>query len=456
MPRELRSKARAKDSRSRDRRRRRGSRDRDRDDNRGHDAQPPFSIFPRAEPSEGTPSLRLTPNTQSRSRSYEPSQSRVYEQDLATWHNLHNAEAPPILRRVPLPAFNTEPPPVAMTIHPNRSVQFDFNRAPPQEEQDFFCRLVQSINPSGPPQYQAEPPPVNIQYYCQPQGQVLPSSDSRTPPAPRGRSPTVSNNAPRESREQRTDHLSIPDFLRPRQNRPSESGTETDHPRQSDSSVPARTGSQWTYKLEQQKDGHCSITTEGVDRDSHPILFRFLSSQECPRHNLQQTDIYVPWLDYTIREFSHCQQTTHKMVNIWIQDPYCWLQCDQVVEACQGINNIKGFWFKLWHALDKWKTEANSRTRRIFTANELSAPRPPPQTPVDSHLHESLYLCKRGFYFYKRVFEKLCLFNITCQRPCCLHLCCLKVCVSWKASSQRTCAVIAIFLESIPCENMLT
>ena len=76
-------------------------------------------------------------------------------------------------------------------------------------------------------------------------------------------------------------------------------------------------------------------------------------------------------------------------------------------------------------------------------------------TPLDL-LQGSLYLCKRGFYFYKRVFEKLCLFNITCQRPCCLHLCCLKVCVSWKASSQRTCAVIAIFLESIPCENMLT
>ena len=72
------------------------------------------------------------------------------------------------------------------------------------------------------------------------------------------------------------------------------------------------------------------------------------------------------------------------------------------------------------------------------------------------YMLKSLYLCKRGFYFYKRVFEKLCLFNITCQRPCCRHLCCLKVCVSWKASSQRTCAVIAIFLESIPCENMLT
>ena len=166
---------------------------------------------------------------------------------------------------------------------------------------------------------------------------------------------------------------------------------ETDHPRQSDSSVPARTGSQWTYKLEQQKDGHCSITTEGVDRDAHPILFHFLSSQECPRHNLQQTDIYVPWLDYTIREFSHCQQTTHKMVNIWIQDPYCWLQCDQLVEACQGTNNIKDFWFKLWHALDKWKTEANSRARRIFAAHELSAPRPPPQTPVDSLLQDHIF-----------------------------------------------------------------
>ena len=75
---------------------------------------------------------------------------------------------------------------------------------------------------------------------------------------------------------------------------------------------------------------------------------------------------------------------------------------------------------------------------------------------IRCHQQLSLYLCKRGFYFYKRVFEKLCLFNITCQRPCGLHLCCLKVCVSWKASSQRTCAVIAIFLESIPCEIMLT
>eukprot|EP00434_Breviolum_minutum_P035176 symbB.v1.2.031133.t2/scaffold3581.1/size55290/2 len=389
ITRELRSKARARDSRSRDRRRRRGSRDRDRTDNRGHDAQPPFSIFPRAEPSEGTPSLRLTPNTQHRSRSQERSQSRADEQDLATGHNLRNTDAPPILRRVPLPAFHAEPPPVAMTIHPNRSVQFEFNRAPPQEDQDFFCRIVQSINPSGPPQFQAEPP-SNIQY-CQPQGQVLPSSDSRTPPAPRGRSLTISTNAPRESREQRTDPLPIPDFLRPRQQHPSESGTETEQPRQSDSSVPARTGSQWTYTLEQQKDGQCRITLDSADRDTNPILFRFLSSQECPLHNLQQTDIYVPWLDYTIREFSHCQQTTHKMVNIWIQDPYCYLKCDQLVEACQGKTKIKDFWFKLWHALDRWKTDANSRTRRIFAAHELSTPRQPPQPAVDSYLQDHIF-----------------------------------------------------------------
>ena len=62
---------------------------------------------------------------------------------------------------------------------------------------------------------------------------------------------------------------------------------------------------------------------------------------------------------------------------------------------------------------------------------------------------KSLYLYKRGFYFYKRVFEKLCLFKMPCQRPCSLHHHCLKVCVSWKASSQRTCSVIALFLESL-------
>ena len=278
MQSELRSKARARDSRSRDRRRRRGSRDRDRgvhrdrEDTRANEAQPPFSIFPRSEPHDSGPSLRLTPNTQHRSRSQERSPSRAYEQDLATWHNI---DAPPILRRVPLQAVPVEPPPVAMTIHPNRSVQFDINRAPPREEQDFFCRLLQSINPSGPSRFAADPP-VNIQYF-QTQRQVLPSSDSRTLPAPRGRSPTLSTNAPQESREQRTVPLSIPDFLRPRQHQASESGTETDHRRQSDSSVPARTGSQWTYKLEQQKDGHFSITLEGSDRDPNPILFPLLS-----------------------------------------------------------------------------------------------------------------------------------------------------------------------------------
>ena len=94
---------------------------------------------------------------------------------------------------------------------------------------------------------------------------------------------------------------------------------------------------------------------EGSDRDPNPILFRFLSSQDCPRSSLQQMDIYVPWLDYTIREFSHCQQTTYKMINIWIQEPYSWLKCDQLVDACEGKAKIKEFLFKLWHALDKCK-----------------------------------------------------------------------------------------------------
>ena len=391
MPRELRSKARARDSRSRDRRRRRGSRDRDRgaprdrQDTRTNEAQPPFSIFPRSEPSDSGPSLRLTPNTEHRSRSQERSPSRTYEQDLTTWHNI---DAPPIRRRVPLQVGPIDPPPVAVTIHPNRSMQFDFNRAPPREEQEFFYRLLQSINPSGPAPVTTDPP-VNIQYF-QPQRQVLPSSDHRTPPASRSRSPTLASTAPRESRERRNETLTIPDFLRPRQHQASESGTETDHRRQSDSSVPARTGSQWTYKLEQQNDGHCRITLEGSDRDPNPIIFRFLSSQDCPRNTLHQMDIYVPWLDYTIREFSHCQQTTNHMVNIWIQEPYCWLKCDQLVEACEGKAKIKEFWFKLWHALDKWKAEANSRSSRLYAAHELPAPRLPPQT-VDSHLQDHIF-----------------------------------------------------------------
>ena len=228
---------------------RRGSRDRDRgahrarEDTRANEAQPPFSIFPRSEPSDSGPSLRLTPNTEHRSRSQDRSPSRTYEQDLATWHNI---DAPPILRRVPLQVAPIEPPPVAMIIHPNRSVQFDFNRAPPRDEQDFFYRLLQSINPSGPAPVTTDPP-VNIQYF-QPQRQVLPSSDHRTTPASRSRSPTLATNAPRDSREQRTVPFSIPEFLRPRQHQTSESGTETDQRLQSDSSVPARTGSQWTYK----------------------------------------------------------------------------------------------------------------------------------------------------------------------------------------------------------------
>ena len=275
---------------------RRGSRDRDRgahrarEDTRANEAQPPFSIFPRSEPSDSGPSLRLTPNTEHRSRSQDRSPSRTYEQDLATWHNI---DAPPILRRVPLQVAPIEPPPVAMIIHPNRSVQFDFNRAPPRDEQDFFYRLLQSINPSGPAPVTTDPP-VNIQYF-QPQRQVLPSSDHRTTPASRSRSPTLATNAPRDSREQRTVPFSIPEFLRPRQHQTSESGTETDQRLQSDSSVPARTGSQWTYKWNNRMMDTIALPWKvQTEIPTHHLPFPLL--QDCPRNTLHQMDIYVPWL----------------------------------------------------------------------------------------------------------------------------------------------------------------
>ena len=66
------------------------------------------------------------------------------------------------------------------------------------------------------------------------------------------------------------------------------------------------------------------------------------------------------------------------------------LKCDQLVDACEGKAKIKEFWFKLWHALDKWKTEANSRSSRIYAAHELPAPRIPPQT-VESHLQDHIF-----------------------------------------------------------------
>lgn len=73
-----------------------------------------------------------------------------------------------------------------------------------------------------------------------------------------------------------------------------------------------------------------------------------------------------------IREYSHCQESTSQMLNLWIQDPYCWLYSDELVATCQGKTTIKEFWFKLWHT-------------RIFAAHELR-PLAVPSNPFDTHL----------------------------------------------------------------------
>lgn len=105
--------------------------------------------------------------------------------------------------------------------------------------------------------------------------------------------------------------------------------------------------------------------------DNHPIRLRFITQRDWSGYRLRCMDVSVPWLgaNIKIRECSHCQETTSQMVNLWIQEPYCWLHSDQLVDACTGKSNITNFWFKLWHALDQWKTDANRKTNRIFAAS---------------------------------------------------------------------------------------
>ena len=74
------------------------------------------------------------------------------------------------------------------------------------------------------------------------------------------------------------------------------------------------------------------------------------------------------------------------MQHLWIQDPYCWLHSDELVAACQGKSPLKDFWFKLWHALDIWKHEANKQNSRIFARHEIQ-PLAVPATPVESVPH---------------------------------------------------------------------
>lgn len=77
------------------------------------------------------------------------------------------------------------------------------------------------------------------------------------------------------------------------------------------------------------------------------------------------------------------------MVDLWKQEPYWWLHSDELIAACRGSSNIKDFWFKLWHALDKWKTDANRRKHRIHAAHEIQ-PIPIPSMTVDHHLRDQI------------------------------------------------------------------
>ena len=97
MPRELRSKAGARNSKSRDQRRRRGSKDRDREVHRDRDGprahdQSPMKVRPLFD-------WLPTRNTQHRSVHQE-----LMNRMWLLGKNLRNIDAPPILRRVPLQA----------------------------------------------------------------------------------------------------------------------------------------------------------------------------------------------------------------------------------------------------------------------------------------------------------------------------------------------------------------
>lgn len=78
------------------------------------------------------------------------------------------------------------------------------------------------------------------------------------------------------------------------------------------------------------------------------------------------------------------------MVDLWKQEPYWWLHSDELIAACRGSSNIKDFWFKLWHALDKWKTDANRRKHRIHAAHDSDSVDdswPPPSWPDHQEDH---------------------------------------------------------------------
>ena len=354
----------------------------------------PFTIFPTTLEARNNRAFRLTPNPNAIRQDREQdlhtwrhldTRREDREQDLHTWRQLDTRsdghDLPPLIRR------NTgdqpEVPPISFTSYPDGRIQYDMHSAPPREEQEFFLNAMRIV--AQPHQQSSNTtPPINLQIYPTARRQLRdapPNADPLFTPLP---SSSTSPAQPNPERRER--HLTPPTFMRQRSTAFSESGTETERRRSGDTTPPGNTGSTWTYQVTQYQDGNC-IVQNSSGTDDHPIHLRFITSADWPGFQLQCSEIPVPWLGSStiIREFKHCPENTTQMQHFWIQEPYCWLHSDELVAACKGNSQIKEFWFKLWHALDKWKQQANKNNNRLFSGHEIP-PLTVPAIPLDSHL----------------------------------------------------------------------
>ena len=359
---------------------RRNSRSRDRWRRRTPEpSRRPFTVFPTTLEAKNSPAFKLTPN---------PDAIRQeQEQDLHHWRNLDVQEdgrdRPPLMRRNP-PAPDAVPP-ISFISRPDGSMQYNMYAAPPREDQEFFLNAMRIVaQPHHQHHQPSETTPINLQIYPTNRHQLRDTLPSAV--LANQSSPSTSTDPTQPTTERRARRLTPPAFTRQRTTTQSESGTETDRHRSRDSTPPGRTGSTWTYEVTQYQDGNC-IVQNSSGTDTYPLHFRFITSSDWPGFQLQCTEIPVPWLGSStiVREFKHCQESTTQMKNFWIQDPYCWLKSDELVTACKGNSPIREFWYKMWHALDKWKTDANKNKNRLFSGHEI-----PPLTvaapPPDSHL----------------------------------------------------------------------
>ena len=337
----------------------------------------PFTVFPTTLEARTDRAFKLTPN---------PNAIRQErEQDLHTWRQLDTRndgrDLPPLIRR------NTgdppEVPPISFTSFPDGRIQYDMHCAPPEEQQEFFLNAMRIV--AQPHQQSSNTaPPINLQIYPTARRQLRDAPPNTDPPFIPLPSSSTSPAQPNPERRER--HLTPPAFMRQRSTALSESGTETERRRSGDSTPPGNTGSTWTYQVLQYQDGKC-IVQNSSGTDANPIHLRFITSADWPGFQLPCSEIPVPWLGSStlIREYKHCQENTTQMQHFWIQEPYCWLYSDELVAACKGNTPLKEFWFKLWHALDKWKLDANKNKNRLLSGHELP-PLTVPTTPLDTHL----------------------------------------------------------------------